>query len=203
MALESMTLLQNKNNILPLKKSTNRIAVIGPNADNDPMLWGNYNGKPVRTINILHGIRTKLPANSVLYDKACDLAENKVMQSYFSQCSSGGRKGFKATYWNNREMEGTPVITEQVANPLKLTTAGQHEFASGVALEKFSALYETEFVAPQSEELVFKCGATGSMKIFENGNLVNRSNNWRTLLSRVPFKVEKGKNIKLKYSSRN
>jgi hypothetical protein len=55
MALESMTLLQNKNNILPLKKSK-KIAVIGPNANDKPMLWGNYNGTPVRTITILDGI---------------------------------------------------------------------------------------------------------------------------------------------------
>src|SRR5690606_16841223 len=53
MALQSMTLLQNKNNILPLNKSINKLAVIGPNADDEPMLWGNYNGTPVRTITIL------------------------------------------------------------------------------------------------------------------------------------------------------
>jgi beta-glucosidase len=197
MALESMTLLQNKNNLLPLKKTQKRIAVIGPNADNEPMLWGNYNGKPVRTINILNGIRSKMPASGVLYDKACDLVENKVTQSYFSQCSIDGKKGFKATYWNNREMKGDPVITEQIANPLKLTTAGQHEFASGVALENFSALYETEFVAANTEEIVFKCGATGSMQLYVNGTMVRRTNNWRTLLSRVPYKVESGKKYKI------
>jgi beta-glucosidase len=197
MALESMTLLQNRNNILPLKKTTKQIAVIGPNADNDPVLWGNYNGKPVRTINILHGIRSKMPANSVLYDKACDLVENKVTQSYFSQCSIDGKKGFKATYWNNREMKGDAVITEQITNPLKLTTAGQHEFASGVQLENFSALYETEFVAAGTEEIVFKCGATGSMQLYVNGEIVQRTTNWRTLLSRVPYKVERGKKYKI------
>ena len=60
MARESMTLLQNKNNILPLKKSVKKIAVIGPNADNEPVLWGNYNGTPVRTITILDGITSKI-----------------------------------------------------------------------------------------------------------------------------------------------
>ena len=53
MSREAMTLLQNKNNVLPLNKSTKKIAVIGPNADNEPMLWGNYNGTPIRTITIL------------------------------------------------------------------------------------------------------------------------------------------------------
>ncbi|WP_241237833.1 xylan 1,4-beta-xylosidase [Pseudoflavitalea rhizosphaerae] len=197
MARESMTLLQNKNETLPLKRSAKRIAVIGPNADNDPMLWGNYNGKPVRTINILDGIRSKMPANSVLYDKACDLVENKVTQSFFPDCSFLDKRGFKATYWNNRNRDGAPVITEQVTHPLKLTTAGQHEFASGVQLENFSALYETEFVAAATEEIVFKCGATGSMKLFVNGVPVSSTNNWRTLLSRYPFKVEKAKKYKI------
>lgn len=197
MARESMTLLQNKNDILPLKKSEKRIAVIGPNADNEPMLWGNYNGKPVRTISILNGIKGKLKANSIVYDKACDLVENKVTQSYFSQSAIDGKKGFKATYWNNRERTGNSVITEQIVNPLKLTTAGQHEFASGVQLENFSAKYETEFEATQTEEIVFKCGATGSFQLFVNGVSVRRSNNWRTLLSRVPYNVEKGKKYKI------
>lgn len=197
MALQSMTLLQNRNNLLPLQTRAKKIAVIGPNADNDAMLWGNYNGKPVRTINILNGIRAKMVTNGVLYDKACDLVENKVTQSYFSQCAIDGKKGFKATYWNNREMKGDAVITEQITNPLKLTTAGQHEFASGVQLENFSALYETEFVAAATEEIVFKCGATGSMQLFVNGTMVRRTNNWRTLLSRIPYKVESGKKYKI------
>src|SRR5690606_30775544 len=44
MARESMTLLQNNHNILPLSKSAPKIAVIGPNANDKEMLWGNYNG---------------------------------------------------------------------------------------------------------------------------------------------------------------
>ncbi len=106
MARESMTLLQNNNNILPLKKSAKKIAVIGPNADNETMLWGNYNGTPIRTISILKGIETKLAPKNILYDKACDLVEDKVTQSYFSHTSFDGKKGFKATYWNNHEMSG-------------------------------------------------------------------------------------------------
>lgn len=46
MARQSIVLLQNKQNMLPLKKNNERIAVIGPNADNVPMMWGNYNGTP-------------------------------------------------------------------------------------------------------------------------------------------------------------
>jgi beta-glucosidase len=205
MALESMTLLQNKNNILPLKKLPKKIAVVGPNADNEPMLWGNYNGKPVRTISILNGIKSKLPPNSVVYDKACDAVENKVTQSYFSKTVAAGKQGFKATYWNNRERTGDIVTTDQVINPFKITTAGDHEFSSGVNLVAFSAKYETEFTAPETEEIVFKAGATGYFELFVNGKSLARYNNWRTLPSRIAYNVEKGKpyKIEIRYAQLN
>jgi beta-glucosidase len=197
MSRESMTLLQNKNDVLPLSKSSKKIAVIGPNADNAPMLWGNYNGKPIRTITILNGIKSKLAANKIVYDKACDLVENKVTQSYFSKTSIDGKKGFKASYWNSRDRSGSIVTTDQIANPLKLTTAGDHEFASGVKLVGFSALYETEFVPTESEEIVFKVGATGHFELLVNGTQINRFDNWRTLPTRVPYKVDQGKKYKI------
>ncbi|MBK7106255.1 MAG: glycoside hydrolase family 3 C-terminal domain-containing protein [Ignavibacteriae bacterium] len=197
MALQTMTLLQNKNNILPIKKSVEKIAVIGPNADDEVMLWGNYNGKPFRTITILDGIKTKLSENKIFYDKGCDLVEDKVTNSYFAKCSFEGKKGFKATYWNNKDFTGDIVTTDQLENPIKLTTAGQHEFASGVKLEGFSAKYETVFEATESEEIVFKCGATGSFELLVDDNRIRKYENWRTLPSRIPFKVESGRKYKI------
>ncbi|MBN2008005.1 glycoside hydrolase family 3 C-terminal domain-containing protein, partial [candidate division KSB1 bacterium] len=197
MARESMTLLQNRNDILPLNKSINKIAVIGPNADDEPMLWGNYNGKPIRTITILEGITSKLSADKIVYDKACDLVEDKVTQSYFSKCLMDGKKGFKATYWNNADRQGDAETIQQIVAPIKLTTAGQHEFAPGVRLEGFSAKYETEFVASQSEEIVFKCGATGRFELLVNGESIIKYDNWRTLPSRHPIKVEASKKYKV------
>ncbi|MBN1144462.1 MAG: glycoside hydrolase family 3 C-terminal domain-containing protein [Bacteroidales bacterium] len=205
MARQTMTLLRNNNNILPLSKSGKRIAVIGPNAENEAMLWGNYNGTPVRTISILAGIKTKLSGNKIFYDKGCDLVEDKVTDSYFGQLSSDGKKGFKATYWNNPKREGQSVITVQIVNPIKMTTAGQHEFASGVKLEGFSALFEAEFTPKVSEELVFKSGATGYFELIVNGESVQKYENWRTLPSRIPFKVEAGKKytIEIRYAQLN
>ncbi|MBN2708145.1 MAG: glycoside hydrolase family 3 C-terminal domain-containing protein [Calditrichaceae bacterium] len=205
MARESMTLLQNKNNLLPLDKKIQKLAVIGPNADDEPMLWGNYNGKPIRTITILDGIKSKLSEDKIVYDKACDLVEDKVTQSYISSCSIDGKPGFKATYWNNTDNQGDVVVTQQIVNPLKLTTAGQHEFASGVRLEGFSAKYETEFIPAISEDLVFKCGATGHFELLVNGETIINYNNWRTLPSRHPIRVEAGKKykIEIRYAQMN
>lgn len=197
MARETMTLLQNNNNILPLSTSVSKIAVIGPNANDKPMLWGNYNGIPVRTISILEGITSKIPSDRILYDKGCDLVEDKVTQSYFDQCSFNGKQGFTATYWNNPDFTGEIVTTQQITNPIKLTTAGQHEFAPGVKLEGFSAIFETEFVPKVTEEIVFKGGATGFFVLIVNGDTLKRYHNWRTLSSRIPFNVEAWKKYKI------
>jgi beta-glucosidase len=197
MARESMTLLQNKNSILPLSRSLKSIAVIGPNAADKPMLWGNYNGTPVRTITVLDGFRSKYPAKKIIYDKACDLVEDKVTVSYFDQTSFEGKRGFKATYWNNPEYKGEKVISQQITDPIRKTTAGQHEFASGVKLEGFSAVFETEFTAKNTEEIVFKAGATGHFELSVNGESLLKFNNWRTLPSRTPYKVEAGKKYRI------
>jgi len=197
MAREAMTLLQNKNDILPLKKSIKKVAIIGPNVDNEPMLWGNYNGTPVRTITILDGIKTKISDKKIFYDKGCDLVEDKVTESYFSKSSFEGNPGFKATYWNNRESTGNPVATQQIVNPIKLTTAGQHEFAPGVNLQRFSGKYEADFVAQKTEEIVFKTGATGHFEVLINNEPIIKYDYHRTLPSRLPYKVEAGKKYRI------
>ncbi|SHI09313.1 xylan 1,4-beta-xylosidase [Leeuwenhoekiella palythoae] len=205
MARKSMTLLQNKKKVLPLNKTLDKIAVLGPNADDEPMLWGNYNGTPVRTITILDGIKSKVGEERIVYDQACDLVEDKVTESYFSKIGIDGKKGFKATYWNTPDYSGPVIAETYITNPLKLTTAGQHEFASGVNLEGFSASYATEYSADKDEELAFKFGATGHFELFVNGKSLRQTNNWRTLPSTLPFPVEKGKtyNIEIKYAQLN
>jgi beta-glucosidase len=202
MARQSITLLQNKNNILPLNKSIKKIAVIGPNADNTEMMWGNYNGTPFHTITILDGIRSKLGADKILYDKAVDLTDNMIIEPAFAQCSINGKSGFKASYWNNRKFEGSPVITQQITTPMQLTTFGQHEFAPGVHLENFSARYETIFRPSVSGEIMFKIEACGAFELMINGDTLTRVRMWRALQRQVIYKVEAGKEYKIDASFR-
>lgn len=64
MARESIVLLQNRGSALPLDRTIRRVAVIGPNADNAEVQYGNYNGTPVETSTVLGAIRTKLGAGA-------------------------------------------------------------------------------------------------------------------------------------------
>jgi len=70
-AREGTVLLQNRNNILPLRKSGQKIVVMGPNANDSVMLRGNYNGFPKSSITILQGILSK--ASDVHFIDGCPL----------------------------------------------------------------------------------------------------------------------------------
>src|SRR4051812_3692932 len=75
-ARESVVLLKNEKNTLPLRKDLKSIAVIGPNADDVQVLLGNYNGQPSRATTPLEGIRRHVsPQTKVLYAQGTTLTE--------------------------------------------------------------------------------------------------------------------------------
>ena len=201
MARRSIVLLQNKGQVLPLQKNKERIAVIGPNADNAPMMWGNYNGMPNHTITILDGIKSK--QKKLFYAPGCDLTYDQVFDCLMSsQCSFEGKKGMKGTFWNNRKMEGKPVTTQYYTTPLAVTTAGMHNFAPGVQLEDFSAKYETVFTPKEDGEYVVNVEGCGHFELYIDGERKFRHHTWRTTPNRVAIQAEKGKsyNIEVRFS---
>ena len=200
MARQTLVLLQNNGGILPLSKKE-KIAVIGPNADNTPMMWGNYNGTPNHTVTILDGIKAK--TKKLFYSAGCDLTYDKVMECLMaSQCSFDGKKGMKGTFWNNRKMEGKPVTTQYYTQPLAVTTFGMHNFAPGVQLEDFSAKYETVFTPKESGEYVVNVDGCGHFELYIDGVQKFRHHIWRTTPNRVAIQAEKGKsyNIEVRFS---
>ena len=196
MARQTIVLLQNKNDVLPLQKNKERIAVIGPNADDAPLMWGNYNGMPNSTVTILDGIKAK--QKKIYYHKGCDLTYDKVMECLLStQCSADGRKGLKGTFWNNTGMEGKAVTVQRYLNPVAVTTAGMHNFAPGVNLEGFSAKYETTFTPKESGEYVVNVEGCGHFELYIDGVQKFRHHIWRTTPNRVPIQAEKGKSYQI------
>ncbi len=196
MARQTMVLLQNKNNVLPLRKNKEKIAVIGPNADDEPLMWGNYNGTPNRTITILDGIKMK--QKSIAYIPGCDRTYDKVMDCLMNKyCAIDGKKGLKGTFWNNTEMEGKPVTTQFYTTPLAVTTAGMHNFAPGVNLEDFSAKYETVFTPKEAGEYVVNMESVSDFELLIDGESKVKQHTWRTTPTRTVINAEAGKSYKI------
>ena len=72
-ARESIVLLKNDRNILPLSKDIHSIAVIGPNADDDSLTRYRYGPNGVKGTTLLEGIKNKLGERvKVNYAKGCN-----------------------------------------------------------------------------------------------------------------------------------
>ena len=201
MARQTVVLLQNNNDVLPLQKNKEKIAVIGPNANEEPLMWGNYNGMPTHTVTMLDGIRAK--QSNLFHTTACDLTYDQVMDCLLaSDCAIDGKPGLRGRFWNNTEREGTPITTEFYTTPLAVTTAGMHVFAPGVPVEDFSALYETVFTPNEAGEYVVNVEGCGDFELYINGELKQRFHTWRTTPTRTVIDAEAGKayNIEVRFA---
>lgn len=196
MALESFVLLQNRNNLLPLNRSE-KIAIVGPNADNEVMQWGNYNGTPSYTITLLEGILAEKSASQVVYEPLCGHTDETTYHSLLAQCKSGGQTGLSASYWNNLDMSGLPVATEQITRPIRFDVSGNTVVAPGVNLSGFSARYKGTFTPEKSGHAVFRLMTNEQVKIWLDGTAVAEKINHKNKSTVYEFDYEAGKSYEL------
>jgi beta-glucosidase len=103
-AEESIVLLQN-DGVLPLQSAPRRIAVIGPTADLEASLEGNYNGTSLNAVTPLDGIMRQFPDALVHYAQGSVLADGLPMvvpRTVFGQ-------GLKAEFFATTDWTGRPV----------------------------------------------------------------------------------------------
>ncbi|QIK55799.1 beta-glucosidase [Dysgonomonas sp. HDW5B] len=81
-AQESITLLKNESNILPLNKNLKKVAVIGPNADNIYNQLGDYTAPQERNNikTVLDGIKSKLNATQIEYVKGTAIRDTTNLE---------------------------------------------------------------------------------------------------------------------------
>lgn len=111
-ARESMVLLKNQGNILPLDKMrTKTVAVIGPNANPTAILGGGSASiAPFQTVSFLNGISNFLGTNAnVTYARGVNNYNNLANRTTFTG-------GVKAEFYDNLELSGKPAKTENQAN---------------------------------------------------------------------------------------
>ncbi len=83
-AAQSMVLLKNSNNILPLSKNLQRILVTGPNADDINVLLANYNGNSGNMVTVLEGISNAVSSSTVIYhNRGCDLTDTVLQHVHW------------------------------------------------------------------------------------------------------------------------
>ena len=112
-ARESIVLLKNRNNTLPLKPSIRKIAVVGPTADLLESIEGNYNGTAPDPVSPLNGLRKEFGSENVIYAPGSILADGApapIPSAYLRTDASLKTAGLKGEYFDNTEYEGAPKM---------------------------------------------------------------------------------------------
>lgn len=199
-AREGVVLLKN-NGVLPLSAAshqTSDIVVMGPNANDSVMQWGNYYGYATKTVTVLEGLRRQL--GSVPYVQGCGLTQSEVFESRFDKIQSPqGQQGMQAVYWNNTDMKGEPAATAILNNAINLSNGGNTVFAPGVNLENFSACYDGTLIPTEDETLFMRVAADDKVRVVVNGDtLVNIWNVRHRIQEKTSeLKVKKGNSYRI------
>ncbi len=112
-ARESVVLLKNDRNVLPLPQTITSILVTGPDAAEARL--GGYSGPGNSPVSILEGIRNRAGQGvSVAYARGCARTEETcvTIPSEALSCLHEGRRqqGLLGRYYNNISLAGKPVL---------------------------------------------------------------------------------------------
>ena len=201
-ARESIVLLKNENNTLPLRKDLKSIAVIGPNADDVQVLLGNYNGQPSRATTPLAGIRQRVSSKTkVLYAPGTTLTEVSPMPVPASALRGpNGERGLKAEYFANKTLEGTPVLT-RVDKEVNFDW-GMSNPATGIPADDFSVRWTGKLVASMTGKYRFGAIADDGVRIYLDGKLI--AEEWTdhapaTITAEVTLEAGKSYDLRMDY----
>jgi beta-glucosidase len=174
MAQQSMVLLKNENGTLPLKKIIKKIAIIGPNADNRVAVLGNYNGIPSEIVTVLDGIKAKLGSSvEVVYERGTTFVNDTLLMytDVSKQFSWEAKQGFKAEYYNNRELKGDAIATTTESSVDHFWQEGETVVANVMATN-FSARYTSNYTAATGGSITFEVDGDDGYKLIINGKEV-------------------------------
>ena len=205
-AHKSIVLLKNERNALPLRKTLKTIAVIGPNADQHEMLFGNYNGTPSFSVTPLQGIRNAARGANVVYARGSDLADGfpvPVEVPSATLTSPDGARGAKVEIFNTRSFDGTPSIVR--TDSTVSVNWGYGSPGAGIPVDSFAVRWTSTLTPTQSGSYTLGLNGTMRFRLLLDDSVVansftgrgtGESADPRTVMSR-PMQLQAGHAYKL------
>jgi beta-glucosidase len=184
-ARESIVLLKNDKNFLPLHGHVRRIAVVGPAADDPDTMLANYHGTPANIVTPLIGMQRQFGAKAEV---------GFVLGSTFSVASKAlvpgsavrppgyrhRRSGFLAQYYANADFQGQPVVSRLEAQVYLQREMQDVELEARIPRDNYSARWIGDLRVPYSGEYSIgivrvrceECKAGDSAQVFLDDKLI-------------------------------
>ncbi len=168
-ALESIVLLKNENNLLPISKHVKSIAVIGPNAA--VCQFGTYSGISPDSITPLQGIKNAVSSGTkVLYAKGCGIWPTIQSRYLTPKGEKGGQHGWKGEYFDNKSLSGKPVlvrIDSQINFNWRWGTP-----ATSIHRNNYSARWTATLTPPVTRTYQFQMNTDDGGRLYIDGKLL-------------------------------
>lgn len=193
---KSICLLKNEKQTLPLKKDIKTVAVLGPNADASRL--GGYSVRNKKAITVLEGIKEVLGKNTnVLYHEGVPLiVKGQVIPSSCLLTPDQSQNGLKGEYFNNMNLEGTPVLT-RIDKQLEFDWPWSP--GEGVNDDQFSIRWTGFIKANKSFNGWLGLSSDDGIRMWIDDKLV--IDNWKkggTNIVTTPANIEAGKTYKVR-----
>ncbi len=173
-AAESMVLLKNENNLLPLKgDKINTLAVIGLNASQMISGGGSSRVDPHYWVTPLEGLRAKLSDQiEIRYEPGYDnQVRPKVVEKSCFTHTDGKSHGLLGEYYNNLDGSGEPVITRVDAN-IDAWFGSGGPAPSVIDPDHFCIHWTGTFTARETGDTEFFIFNTGTARVWLDGKLI-------------------------------
>jgi beta-glucosidase len=169
-ARESIVLLKN-DGTLPLGPQIKKIAVVGPLADSETVLLGNYNGTPSRSTTALEGFRKQFPSAEITFVPGMNFLRTETLIPTSALSTPDGQPGLKGEYFAEKNFEGTPLVRVDAAANLQVLNPEPAALTPPPGMKNFSVRW-TGFVTPE-ESGTYQIGVMGSMnRLWFDGQLI-------------------------------
>jgi beta-glucosidase len=207
-AHESIVLLKNESNFLPLnKKKLRSVAVIGPYCMRDDILYGNYSGISSKPVTFLQGIKNRLgPGVKIRFTKGVvPLDQGGALATVPTDCVTppdGKGHGLLGEYFSNPELQGKPVFTQVDKNMVQYWD--KNSPGPGVPADFFSVRWTGTISPPETGTYILGIITDDRGRMYFDGKKV--VDNWRpcqkNVMKTFRTKMEKGKQypIRIEYA---
>jgi beta-glucosidase len=199
-ARESIVLLKNENQTLPISGNIKSIAVIGPDAIECRL--GGYAGPGIKKTSILDGLKSQLPATcKIKYAHGVDREFNSfsTISSQYLTCTSDGKNknGLSAEYFDNINLSGEAVVKKVDEN----MQFGWTLFSPDpkLAFDCYSVRWTGKLIAPETGRFVIGIEGNDGYRLFINDIMV--IDNWRKVsfdTKTIEYDFEKGKSYEIR-----
>ena len=173
-AQESIVLLKNAKNVLPLKKDLKKIAVIGTDAVEGRL--GGYSGPGNNVISILDGIKEKVKnVAEVKYSAGCGREDKEftIIPAKNLFCMENGKKhaGLLGKYFNNPNFIGKPAFTRIDDNmDFRWTLFSPDQ--EKLDYDWYSVMWEGKIIGPKNGMVSIGIEGNDGYKLFINDKLI-------------------------------